>query len=75
MHIVSLRRAFMVLLALCLLSSWASAAGTNYHGNSQSRIFHKSTCRFYDCAKCTVVLQSREAAVDAGFRPCKVCRP
>lgn len=75
MRIVFLRQSCVFLIALCLLASWAVAAPATYHGNSQSYIFHKASCRFYDCAKCTVAFKTREAAIEAGFRPCKVCRP
>lgn len=47
----------------------------SYRGNSESKIFHISGCRHYNCEACTVTLQSREEAIDKGFRPCKVCKP
>ncbi len=46
-----------------------------YHGNTKSKIFHSSGCRYYNCKACTAVFRSRQAAIDAGYRPCKKCRP
>jgi endonuclease YncB( thermonuclease family) len=46
-----------------------------YHGNVQSRIFHRPGCRYYDCKACTATFTSRDAALTAGYSPCKVCKP
>ena len=47
----------------------------SYSGNTSSGIFHSSKCRYYGCKRCTAHFSSREAAIQAGYRPCKVCRP
>jgi hypothetical protein len=46
-----------------------------YHGNKSSMVFHKPICRFYNCKNCTAVFSSRQAAIDAGYRPCGICKP
>lgn len=46
-----------------------------YHGNQKSRIFHRPGCRYYDCANCTAIFNSKEEAIRAGYRPCGVCKP
>ncbi len=46
-----------------------------YQGNRSSKVFHKSSCRFYNCKSCTAEFNSRQAAIDAGYRPCGVCKP
>ena len=46
-----------------------------YHGNTDSKIFHKPACRYYDCKKCSKKFSSREDAVKAGYRPCKTGKP
>ena len=46
-----------------------------YHGNESSKVFHKPSCRFYNCKNCTAVFSSRQAAIDAGYRPCGICKP
>jgi micrococcal nuclease len=47
----------------------------NYHGNTQSRIYHRPGCRYYDCKNCTTIFHSREEATNTGYRPCKICNP
>jgi micrococcal nuclease len=51
------------------------ASGIYYRGNTQSFIFHKSNCRHFNCKNCTKIFQSREEAISAGYRPCKICKP
>jgi micrococcal nuclease len=61
---------------LCLqLVTIAAAKGGAFSGNVKSKVFHSSNCRYYDCGHCTAKFDSREAAIKAGFRPCKVCNP
>jgi hypothetical protein len=69
---------FMLLLAAMLTlvnSSIPVDAAMNYHGNTNTRKFHDPSCRYYDCPHCTAVFTSREAAINAGYVPCKVCNP
>ncbi|WP_242012404.1 Ada metal-binding domain-containing protein [Pseudodesulfovibrio cashew] len=56
------------------LTSEALAASV-YHGNKRSHVFHQPGCRYFDCKNCVVVFTSRQEAIGAGFRPCKICRP
>ena len=46
-----------------------------YHGNTSNRIFHREECKYVNCSECTAVFPSREAAEQAGYRPCRVCKP
>ena len=48
---------------------------TEYHGNTSSLIFHRPGCRYFNCKNCTMVFKSREEVIEAGYRPCKVCKP
>jgi len=70
---------FAALLALSMLLLPAMVAAEQsamvYHGNTSSRVFHRPGCRYYDCSACTAEFRSREQAVGAGYRPCKVCKP
>lgn len=73
-----LGRAFALMLSALLavfILTVAATAAQNYHGNVQSRIFHAPNCRYYSCAACVAVFPSREKALAAGYRPCKVCKP
>ncbi len=53
----------------------ATASSLVYHGNVKSHIFHAPHCRYFNCKNCRVVFNSREEAIKAGFRPCKICNP
>jgi hypothetical protein len=52
-----------------------AVAAAEYHGNRNSYIFHRPGCRYYNCKNCVVYFATRQAALKAGFRPCKVCKP
>jgi len=69
------RMAAIGVLALALAGAAALAQGLVYHGNVSSHIFHRPGCRYYTCGACSAVFSSREAAIKAGYRPCKVCKP
>lgn len=62
------------LLGAALVSA-AADSGPQYKGNPDSKIFHKSGCRYSTNANCTAVFSTREAAAGAGYAPCKVCKP
>ena len=46
-----------------------------FHGNVNSRIFHSPACSAYRCRNCTLAFDSRDDAIAAGFRPCRMCDP
>ena len=46
-----------------------------YHGNVQSKVFHRPGCRYYNCKNCTALFSTRQAALAAGYAPCGVCKP
>ncbi len=51
------------------------AVAGGLHGNVKSKIFHNPACRYYQCKNCTRSFSSRNAAVRAGYAPCKICKP
>ena len=63
----------IVILAMLLIAP--ALAGVIYHGNVKSGVFHRPSCRYYNCKNCIAEFASREAAIAAGFRPCKICNP
>ena len=67
--------ALLVLLSTLVIIGLAGASTGPYHGNAQSHIFHSPSCRYYTCKACTVTFGTREAAVVAGYRPCRRCTP
>lgn len=49
--------------------------GTGYIGNKRSLKFHLPTCRYLPAEKNQVLFKSRDAAINEGYVPCKVCKP
>jgi len=67
-----------VILAVLLAASCALAQAEKYYlASSQREPFHRPSCTW--AAKITEdhlqVFKTREAAIAAGHRPCKVCKP
>lgn len=56
-------------------STYITSASGAYHGNVKSHVFHDSSCRHYECKNCVQSFVSRQEAVNAGYRPCGMCRP
>ena len=52
-----------------------AAARGPYHGNVDSKVFHRPGCRYYNCKNCTKVFKTRDAAIRAGYRPGGHCKP
>lgn len=50
-------------------------ASASYHGNVYSQVFHSPGCKHYKCKNCIAIFDSREAAIDSGYRPCRICKP
>ena len=46
-----------------------------YHGNVSSLVFHAPGCKHFNCKNCTKVFQGRELAINAGYKPCGICKP
>lgn len=48
---------------------------TTYIGNKNSKVFHRTSCRYLPDPKNRVYFSSRSAAISAGYRPCGHCKP
>ncbi len=46
-----------------------------YRGNVKSKKLHQPSCRYYKCGNCTAFFSGVQEAIEAGYVPCKVCRP
>ena len=46
-----------------------------YHGNVSSLVFHAPGCKHFNCKNCIKIFQDRKSAVDAGYKPCGICKP
>jgi len=59
-------------------SNVQSSAGSGaYVGNANTRVFHYSSCSYVNRMKegNKVYFSTRDEAIAAGYRPCKVCNP
>ncbi|HAO23239.1 MAG TPA: hypothetical protein DCQ37_24005, partial [Desulfobacteraceae bacterium] len=45
------------------------------HGNTATKVYHKASCKDYDCDNCTAIFKSNKEAEAAGYRPCGKCKP
>lgn len=44
-------------------------------GNTGSLVFHTPDCNFSKSKKCTAVFNTREEAIQEGYKPCSKCEP
>jgi methylphosphotriester-DNA--protein-cysteine methyltransferase len=74
MSLRSLSALRLPLLALILFAG-LTAEGKEYHGNTRSHVFHRSSCQYYSCRNCTAQFETAQEAIDNGYRPCGLCEP
>ena len=75
MSVRRLRPALIAILFGAALAFSSVPAVAEFHGNVKSHVFHKSSCRYFDCASCSEVFETAQEARDAGYRPCGTCKP
>lgn len=77
-------RLILIILVVGLLSAMAGLSMSGhtavrpapaYIGNLRSCVFHHQTCSYLPSEKNRTFFNSRKEAIDAGYRPCKKCRP
>lgn len=56
-------------------SSAAAPSSGSYIGNKNSKKFHRSNCSTLPKSENRVYFSSRDAAISAGYSPCKKCGP
>jgi micrococcal nuclease len=49
------------------------AISGSFHGNTNSKVLHAPSCRYYNCKNCTAGFKTKDEAIAAGYRPCKMC--
>ena len=49
--------------------------GMTYHGNISSHVFHRPSCKHYDCQNCIHPFTNRNDAIQAGYKQCGICKP
>jgi len=70
-----LRPIRVIVFAVLILGAITAARAETYSGNTKSRVFHQSSCRYYACKNCTARFASAGEAVERGYRACGICRP
>jgi hypothetical protein len=73
-------RLTLVVLVICCLVAMAGLCGYSkstpaYIGNVRSYVFHRQTCRHLPTPKNRTYFDTRAKAIDAGYRPCRKCKP
>lgn len=48
---------------------------TALYANTKSKVFHKTDCKSFNSITCTSLFNSHSEAVNAGFKPCQICKP
>ncbi|MHB9131916.1 MAG: MBL fold metallo-hydrolase [Armatimonadota bacterium] len=56
-------------------SSTTTGSTCAYIGNRNTHVFHRPTCGHLPAEKNRVCFATREEAINAGYRPCKICNP
>ena len=51
------------------------SCSTALYGNTKSRVFHRASCKSFNSITCTSLFNSHSEAVNAGFKPCRICKP
>ena len=44
-------------------------------GNTESHVFHNLDCKFSKSKNCTACFNSKEKAIQEGYKPCGICKP
>lgn len=64
-----------VMVGLSISGHTETTPAPAYIGNSRSYVFHRPTCSYLPAEKNRTHLASRAEAIDAGYRPCRKCKP
>lgn len=65
----------VAMAALSISGHTAAKSAPAYIGNLRSYVFHRPTCSYLPAEKNRTHLSSRTEAIEAGYRPCRKCRP
>lgn len=70
-----LNKIALALLAAATLSIATPALAADYLGNPKTMKFHYANCRTIRNPQNFVHIGSRDEAINAGYKPCGICRP
>ena len=68
---------FIISAVVMIILMTANALAANYVGNANSRKFHYADCSMVNKMNPAnkVFMNTREEAINAGYVPCKRCKP
>jgi hypothetical protein len=66
---------FLAMALILTVITPAVAADISYIGNRNSKIFHSLGCSSLPAEKNQVYFESRNSAIEAGYRGCQKCKP
>lgn len=71
-----MKKIFSVIVAIIIFTA-ANVLAAGYVGNINSKIFHYSDCTSANRMKPAnkIIFNSRDEAIQQGYRPCKKCNP
>ena len=71
-----MKKIFAVIIAIIILTA-ANVFASGYVGNANSKVFHYSDCTSANKMNPAnkIIFNSRDEAVQTGYRPCKKCKP
>lgn len=67
----------VILTATIFLAAMSVVFAANYVGNANSKIFHYADCKWVGkmSFENQILFNSRDEAINSGYRPCKKCSP
>lgn len=68
-----LKLKFLFFAFALIFFSFNSVYAVEYHANPSSMVFHHPDCQHYNSKSATEKFNSKEKAVVAGYKPCKLC--
>ncbi len=72
-----MKKFLAAIIALIITTAFVTGLAASYVGNANSKKFHYSDCSFVDKMNPAnrVNFNTRDEAVNAGYVPCKRCKP
>ena len=72
-----MKKFFAAIVVVIFMASFANVLAASYVGNANSRKFHYADCSMVGKMNPVnkVYMNTREEAIQAGYVPCKRCKP
>ncbi len=64
-----------VAVGLSMSSNVAPKSTAMYIGNVRTYVFHRESCHYLPYEKNRTYFDSRQKAIEAGYRACRKCKP